>query len=578
MSPTSRQNDKLAAMVLENEEAALNRIDINFQNSKAAWWAAAAAALISGWHYWPTVHPGVGPVRFLDSIQYQTAVSTFGIPHPPGYPLYIILGKLFTLLPGIGRLAPFGDNVAYRLGLFSAVVAALTIFVLVLFIFRLTNHAGAAFLSGLILAGGRSFWIQATYVELYPLYTFMVAGWFLLMTLWQQTGQNRYYFGGTAVFALSFGVNVPAIILLPAWFWIVLITNHRMLTQLRNSVGTAVIVLLSALQFAYIPLRAFIFGPPNFCNFCPGNWSELPAFLTGEIWRNQRIVFGLEPQHWLQRWGETGGELMLQFWPIWIMVGGIGLWHFWHKNWRIAGFITVGLAGIWFFVTTYRVVDWADFMLPVFVLYTVLIGIGMAEIWAAVGQLGRGEGKIVVFLTRRALPLTLVLLTLVLITATFRHSQEIAVKFVEGNGSMNNHWAARSMLNQMQEDAWLLAPPTTTDGFNQTWAIRYVAWAEGDAPNFTLIYPPRISDLLQPPGPQPGYIAWEDAEAGLANQPLYALELNDSRLQEYVLFPFYNESGWPVGYQIVGKRTAEGITLWIPTEQFTEIEGVLIFP
>ncbi|MCP4429084.1 MAG: DUF2723 domain-containing protein, partial [Chloroflexi bacterium] len=148
-----------------------------------AWLAAVIATAVSGWRYWPTVHPGVGPVRFLDSIQYQTAVSTLGIPHPPGYPLYILLGKLFTILPGIGWLAPFGDNAAYRLGLFSAVAAALTIFVLVRFIYRLTGNVGVAFLGGLILAGGRGFWIPATYVELYPLYTLMLLGWFLLMVV-----------------------------------------------------------------------------------------------------------------------------------------------------------------------------------------------------------------------------------------------------------------------------------------------------------------------------------------------------------------------------------------------------------
>lgn len=544
----------------------------NLAHNMLAWLTAAAAAAFAGWQYWPTVHPGVGPVRFLDSIQYQTAVATFGIPHPPGYPFYILLGKLFTLLPGIGRLAPFGDNAAYRLGLFSAMAAALTIFVVVLFIYRLTDNVVVAFLGGLILAGGRGFWIPATYVELYPLYTLMVVGWFFLLLRWQQTGKKRYYFGGTAVYTLSFGVNVPAIILLPAWFWMVLVTDHRFLTQWRNLLKTAGIVLLSALQFAYIPLRAFIFGPPNFCNFCPRNWRELPAFLSGQIWRDQRIVFGLEPQHWLQRWGETGGELMLQFWPIWVLVGGIGLWWLWQKNWRTAGFITIGLSGIWFFVTTYRVVDWVDFMLPLYALYALLIGFGLSQIWESIRKAGQNR------LSRMALSLSAIFLALFIIAATFRHTEDIAIKFVEGNGSMNSHWAARSMLNQMEADAWLLAPPTTTDGFNQSWAIRYVAWVEGLAPNLTLVYPPRVSDLLQPPGPPPGYISWEEAETDLADHPLYVLELNDARLEQYILLPFYNESGWPVGYQIVGQKTAETIIPWIPADRFAEIEDQLIFP
>ncbi len=533
--------------------------------------AATIAAVIAGWAYWPTVHPGVGPARYLDAIQYQTAVSTLGIPHPPGYPFYILVGKLFTLLPGIGQLAPFGDNTAYRLSLFSAVTAALIIFVTVLFIHQLTDNVGTAFLGGLILAGGRGFWIPATYAELYPLYTLMVMGWLLLMVVWRQTGKNGYYFAGTAVYALSFGVNVPAIILLPAWLWMVIVTDHRLLTQWKNLLLTAALVLIAALQFIYIPLRSLIFGPPKFCNFCPQTWKELPAFLSGEIWRDKHIVFSLEPQHWLQRWGETGSEMMLQFWPLWLMIGGIGLWQLWKKDWRIASFLTITLSGLWFFIVTYRVVDWVDFLLPLLPIYTLFIGVGMAEIW---DEIREKNGRRSLFL-----PALAITLSVLLITATFYHSKGIAIKFVEGNGSMTSHWAARSLLSQMEDDAWLLSPPTTTDGFNQTWVVRYVAWAEDDDfPDFTLIYPPRVDDLLQTPGPPPGYLSWEGAEANLADHPLYALELNDDRLQEYGLLPLQDENGWPVGYQIVGKQTTNGFTVWIDDARFAEIKNQLILP
>ena len=33
-----------------------------------------------------------------DSGELVAAVATLGIPHPPGYPLYVLLGKLWTLL------------------------------------------------------------------------------------------------------------------------------------------------------------------------------------------------------------------------------------------------------------------------------------------------------------------------------------------------------------------------------------------------------------------------------------------------------------------------------------------------
>ena len=47
-----------------------------------------------------------------------TAVYTSGVPHPPGYPTYVLLGKLFALLPV--------SEPAYRLNLMSEVCAVLT--------------------------------------------------------------------------------------------------------------------------------------------------------------------------------------------------------------------------------------------------------------------------------------------------------------------------------------------------------------------------------------------------------------------------------------------------------------------
>src|SRR2546428_12590155 len=52
-----------------------------------------------------------------DSGELVTAVHLLGIPHPSGYPLYVLLGKLWTLLIPLG-------SVAFRMSLFSAACAA----------------------------------------------------------------------------------------------------------------------------------------------------------------------------------------------------------------------------------------------------------------------------------------------------------------------------------------------------------------------------------------------------------------------------------------------------------------------
>lgn len=53
----------------------------------------------------------------VDGGELITAAYTLGIPHPPGYPTYVLLSKLFSYLP-VG-------TIAYRFNLFSAVCMAL---------------------------------------------------------------------------------------------------------------------------------------------------------------------------------------------------------------------------------------------------------------------------------------------------------------------------------------------------------------------------------------------------------------------------------------------------------------------
>ncbi len=76
--------------------------------------AASASALLL---YVVTLAP---TAWFWDSGEYIAAAATLGIPHPPGSPLFVLLGKLWSIL-----LSPSGLSVAVRMNLFTAVTSAL---------------------------------------------------------------------------------------------------------------------------------------------------------------------------------------------------------------------------------------------------------------------------------------------------------------------------------------------------------------------------------------------------------------------------------------------------------------------
>ncbi|MCK5596783.1 MAG: DUF2723 domain-containing protein, partial [Candidatus Eisenbacteria sp.] len=55
-------------------------------------------------------------VTFVDSGELSAVAATLGIAHPPGYPLFTLLGRLLSLIP-VG-------TIPFRVGLVSALSAA----------------------------------------------------------------------------------------------------------------------------------------------------------------------------------------------------------------------------------------------------------------------------------------------------------------------------------------------------------------------------------------------------------------------------------------------------------------------
>ena len=78
--------------------------------TKGSLWLACGVFVVYALGACRTIYVG-------DSGELVTAVHVLGIAHPTSYPLYVLLGKLWTLLVPIG-------SIAYRMSLFSAAAAA----------------------------------------------------------------------------------------------------------------------------------------------------------------------------------------------------------------------------------------------------------------------------------------------------------------------------------------------------------------------------------------------------------------------------------------------------------------------
>src|SRR4051794_15468736 len=147
---------------------------------------AAAVAVISFVVYCLTVQHSV-PTG--DSGELIAAAYTAGIAHPPGYPLYMMLGYVVSHLPG---LSP-----ATWMNVFSGVLDALAVGIVFLIIHRLVSPAGrrwlplaAAACGSLLLAFSTGFWAYSVVAEVFALNNLLAALLLYLAIEWARRPQR----------------------------------------------------------------------------------------------------------------------------------------------------------------------------------------------------------------------------------------------------------------------------------------------------------------------------------------------------------------------------------------------------
>lgn len=139
------------------------------------WLLAAGCFLLALALYLQTLAPSVAAL-FDDSLEFPLVVHRLAIAHPTGYPLYVLLGKLFTLGPW--------HNVAWAVNLLSAIAGAVTIALVYLLTRHLARRRLPALVAAAALAVSPVFWSQAVVAEVYTLNSAFVAGVLWLALRW----------------------------------------------------------------------------------------------------------------------------------------------------------------------------------------------------------------------------------------------------------------------------------------------------------------------------------------------------------------------------------------------------------
>ncbi|MFQ5606421.1 MAG: DUF2723 domain-containing protein, partial [Candidatus Zixiibacteriota bacterium] len=185
---------------------------------------AVFVTLVSGWVYWLTVQP---TVSFWDCGEFIACSYILGVPHPPGSPLFIMIGRLFSVLP-------VAADVGFRVNIISVLSSAFTAMFGYLcvarmiklwyartewnFTTRLISYVGG--LTGaFFLAFSRTNWANAVEAEVYGLTMMLTVAIFWLALLFYESRGTpksfRYLAVAVYLGMLGVGIHMAAFLALP---------------------------------------------------------------------------------------------------------------------------------------------------------------------------------------------------------------------------------------------------------------------------------------------------------------------------------------------------------------------------
>lgn len=191
----------------------------------------------------PTVYVG-------DSGELIAASWSMGIPHSPGYPLFTMLGYLFSH-------APIGDNPALRMNFMSALFGVISIILLYRLIVLITNEYLLSFASCLIFAFGKINWSQAVTTEVYTLNNLVVCIAIIYIILASRSDRKNYLYSAAFFSGLAFTTHQTSLLILPAGLWLLISTEKLPFKNGQKTwLLTTLFYILGLSLYLYLPLAA----------------------------------------------------------------------------------------------------------------------------------------------------------------------------------------------------------------------------------------------------------------------------------------------------------------------------------
>ena len=335
-----------------------------------------------------------------DGGDFLAAAHTWGIPHPTGYPTYVVLLRSFS------ELIWFGDQ-ASRANLFSALTGALA----VPFFFLATRKLllrlpvadtrgralpfAVAFVTALAFAASNLHWSQSTITEVYALNALFVA-LFLWLALMARSRIERGELavgirtGMALLLGVAFGNHVSIIfVAVPFGIWVYWPLAQRARRELFREWRPITGLLVGLAVYAYAPIASA--QDPALNWFFPSTFDGFRSMASASLY--QPYVFGLSPDFFDDRIVATFDIWLTQFTALGAILGIAGVMFLWGrlKGFTIAGIVS--LVALVVYAIAYNAFDSYVFLIPAIMVFGLWISAGLLNLVVSLAALAERSDK-----------------------------------------------------------------------------------------------------------------------------------------------------------------------------------------
>ena len=226
-----------------------------------------------------TLMPGLG---FWDTGEFQALGPVLGIAHPTGYPSYVLLLWLASVV-----LQPFGDP-ALRANLLSAILVSGASALIAVAVIQVTRRSAIGLVAGALLAVAPIAWQIAVRADAHGLHLFLAALLLVLMLGWgiRERGASphagRWLLAAAICFGVSLGNHALTLLLAPGiGLYVVAVAPCILWRQWKLVLLCAAALIVTAVAlYSYLPIRASMDPPLDYAH--PTTWQSFSYVVFGQ--------------------------------------------------------------------------------------------------------------------------------------------------------------------------------------------------------------------------------------------------------------------------------------------------------